>query len=376
MPMPRSTRPKKVRYAVVGLGYIAQIAVLPAFANARRNSELAALVSDDPVKLKTLGKRYGVPRTYSYAAFSECLTSGEIDAVYIALPNHMHRDYAIMAAQAGIHILCEKPLAVTERECEDMIDAAERHDVRLMTAYRLHFEKANLKAIEIARSGKLGDVSVFHSAFTTPVDKEDNIRLNPAELGGGPLYDIGVYCINAARYLFRAEPVEAAAMTIPGTDRRFKDVDPVAAGLLRFPGNRVASFVCSFGAADSGWYQVLGTKGDLCVDSAYEYSEEITHCLTIGDRTKETNYPKRDQFGPELVYFSNCILEGKTPEPSGVEGLADVRIVRALLHAARSGETVTLEPFEKTRRPTMTQEQKRPAIRKPKLVHASAPSEE
>ena len=142
---------RTVRYAVVGLGYIAQVAILPAFAHARRNSRLTALVSDDPIKLRDLGRRYGVEACYSYRRFAECLGSGEIDAVFIALPNFLHRDYAVAAARAGIHVLCEKPLAVTESECEDIIRAAEEADVRLMTAYRLHFEKANLEAIGLAR---------------------------------------------------------------------------------------------------------------------------------------------------------------------------------------------------------------------------------
>src|SRR6266850_617497 len=143
-----SVRGKKIRYAVVGLGYIAQNAVLPAFAHAR-NSELTALVSDNPTKLKKLSKKYSVPRTYSYEEYSECLESGEVDAVYIALPNHMHRAYTEAAAQAGVHVLCEKPMAVTEEDCQAMIAVAEKKKIKLMIAYRLHFEEANLKAIEL-----------------------------------------------------------------------------------------------------------------------------------------------------------------------------------------------------------------------------------
>ena len=180
-------RGRKIRYAVVGLGYISQAAVLPAFAHARRNSQLTALVSDDPQKREELSKRYGVELVYDYDRYDECLASGEVDAVYIALPNHMHRDFAVRAAEAGKHILCEKPLAVTEEECEDMIQAAERWGVRLMTAYRLHFDRANLEAIEIVRSGKLGEARVFDSVFTMQVKDEDNIRLNPPDQGGGPV---------------------------------------------------------------------------------------------------------------------------------------------------------------------------------------------
>jgi predicted dehydrogenase len=371
--MREAATPGKVRYAVVGLGYIAQVAVLPAFANARRNSELVALVSDDPIKRAKLAKRHSVRLLYAYDQFAECLSSGAIDAVYIALPNHLHRDYAVAAAKAGIHVLCEKPLAVTERECEEMIESAEAHGVCLMTAYRLHFEKANLKAIEIARSGKLGDVRSFHSSFTMQV-KDGNIRLNGSGLGGGPLYDIGIYCINAARSVFGAEPTEVLALTANGSDTRFHEVDGTAAAILRFPEDRLASFVCSFGMADTGWYQVVGTKGDLCVDPAYEFAEALNHCVTIGKRTREATYPKRDQFAPELLYFSDCILKETVPEPSGVEGLADVRVIRALQRSAETGSSVTLEKFDRDRHPTMAQELKRPAVPRPTLVRAKAPS--
>src|SRR5262249_47736888 len=152
-----------------------------------------------------------VPLTYDYGEYDDCLDSGEIDAVYIALPNHLHAEYAIRAARAGIHVLCEKPMAVTERECVAMIDACERARVKLMIAYRLHFDPANLAAVEVASSGGLGELRLFDSVFCNEVTDERNIRLRRAT-GGGPLFDIGIYCINAARYLFRAEPVEVAAI--------------------------------------------------------------------------------------------------------------------------------------------------------------------
>jgi predicted dehydrogenase len=186
----RGSSKRKIRYAVVGQGYISQIAVLPAFAHARRNSELAALISDDPLKLKKLGRKYDVHRLYSYDQYDACLSSGEIDAVYIALPNNMHRDYTERAARAGVHILCEKPMAVTEEDCEAMIRAAGASHVKLMIAYRLHFEATNLKAVQIARNGKLGELRIFNSLFTMQVEK-DNIRLKKG-LGGGTLYDIGI----------------------------------------------------------------------------------------------------------------------------------------------------------------------------------------
>src|SRR3954467_1985206 len=142
--------PKRlIRYAVVGCGHIAQVAVLPAFGNARRNSKLAAIVSGDPVKRGELCRKYDIPKAFDYPEYDQLLKSGDIDAVYIALPNTLHAEYAERAARAGLHVLCEKPMAVTEAECELMARVAREHRVKLMVAYRLHFERANLEAIEI-----------------------------------------------------------------------------------------------------------------------------------------------------------------------------------------------------------------------------------
>src|SRR6185437_10192256 len=185
------TQVTPVRYAVVGLGYIAQVAVMPAFAHAKRNSELTALVSDDPQKLKQSSRRYEVPYCYSYRQYDQCLREGHIDAVYIALPNSLHCDYAVRAAKAGVHVLCEKPMAVTEHECRRMIQAADQAGTKLMVAYRLHFEEGNMNTVELAQSGKLGNLRLFNSVFTMQV-REGNIRVE-AELGGGSLYETGVF---------------------------------------------------------------------------------------------------------------------------------------------------------------------------------------
>ena len=375
-PARRAPARRKVRYAVVGLGHIAQVAVLPAFAHAGENSELVALCSDDSQKLEKVGRKYRVAHRFGYEAFEEGLAESGADAVYIALPNHLHREYAERAAAAGVHVLTEKPMAVTEEDCRAMIDACDRHGVKLMVAYRLHFEEANLRAVELVQSGRLGDVRIFNSVFTMTV-KEGDIRLNPRAEGGGTLYDIGIYCINAARYLFEAEPTEVTAFSARSDDPRFaaSGVDEMTSAVLRFPGDRLAAFTTSFGAADVARLQVAGTKGDLVMDPAYEYAEALSHRVTIGERTTERKFPKRDQFAPELLYFSECIMTGEGPEPSGWEGLADVRIIRALYQSADRGEPVALEPFDKRERPTLEQEIRRPPVDKPALVRTSAPSE-
>jgi len=363
---------KRIRYAVVGLGHIAQVAILPAFQHADSNSELVALVSSDETKLRRLGKRYSVTRLYPYERYDELLGSGEVDAVYIALPNHQHADFTVRAAKQGVHILCEKPLAVTERECLSMIRAAEANGVKLMTAYRLHFERANLEAIETVRAGKIGEPRLFTSLFCMDV-KEGDIRLR-RETGGGTLYDIGVYCINAARYLFRDEPTEVLAMRATRDQQRFAEVEEMMGGLLRFPGDRLATFICNFGTSFVARYQIVGTQGNLALDPAYEYAMELKRHLAIGERETIKTYAQRDQFAPELLHFSDCILKNRQPEPSGWEGLADVRIVTALYRSAKSGKAVSIEPVEKKTRPTLKQEIHRPAVRKPKLVKTTSPS--
>ncbi|HEX2251454.1 MAG TPA: Gfo/Idh/MocA family oxidoreductase [Gemmatimonadales bacterium] len=367
-----SSQSEKIRYAVVGLGHISQVAVLPAFAHAR-NSELTALVSSDPEKLEKLGRKYKV-RGFSYDQYDECLASGLVDAVYIALPNHLHREYSVRAAQAGVHVLCEKPMAVTEDDCLAMIRAADENHVKLMVAYRLHFEEANLKAIDIVQGGRLGEPRLFDSVFSMTV-KEGDIRLNPRELGGGTLYDIGVYCINAARNLFGAEPMEVVAFSANCGDQRFVECEETTSAILRFPGKeRLAAFTCSFGAADVSSYRVVGTRGELIMDPAYEYAGELKQRVTVDGRMRERTFPKRDQFAPELISFSECIQTGAPPEPSGWEGFADVRVVRALYRSADTGQPVTLEPFSKTDRPSLEQEIRRPPVREPDLVNTESPT--
>lgn len=366
---------KTVRYAVIGLGHIAQAAVLPAFKHAKRNSRLAALVSSEPKKLKQLSRRYGVQRTCGYDGVDELFASGEIDAVYIALPNDMHKEYTVRAARAGLHVLCEKPMAVSASECEEMIRATREANVKLMIAYRLHFERANLEVAKLARTRKLGELRFFTSDFAMQVS-DDNIRLNPPEKGGGPLYDIGIYCINAARYCLAEDPVEVWAAGTRSKDPRFRDVDETVAAVMRFKDERLASFTCSFGAADRSVYSVTGTKGSVTLDPAYEYAVGLSYRLKVGERETRRKFSKSDQFAPELLYFSDCVLNNREPEPSGEEGLADVQIIEAMLQSVSTGRPVRLEIRQRNQRPTLQQEIRSPAVpHEPKLVEVKPASQ-
>jgi len=368
----RSSNQPKVRYAVVGLGHLAQVAVLPAFARSQ-NSELCALVSSDTTKLSKLGRKYKVRKLGDYEQFEECIAG--VDAVYIVLPNHLHREFTVRALQAGVHVLCEKPMAVNEEECREMIREAEENRKKLMIAYRLHFEEGNLFAIETAQKGKLGELRIFTSEFAQQV-APGNIRLEAISRGGGPVYDMGVYCINAARYLFADEPHYIMAHAFRSNELRFAKSEEMAAVTMRFPGERVATFVVSFGAADISRYTLIGAEGVLTADPAYEYAEGIKLQVQRGDKLRKRNFPKRDQFAAEITYFSDCIQRNLEPEPSGWEGLADVRIVEAIYASIRSQREVMISPITKRQRPGMRQEIRRPPHGKPQSVHATSPSGE
>jgi glucose-fructose oxidoreductase len=242
-----------------------------------------------------------------------------------------------------------------------------------MVAYRLHFEEINLAVIDLVRRGRIGDPKFFTSSFSMTV-RPHNIRTKK-DLGGGTLYDLGVYCINAARYLFRAEPSEVMAISVNSGAARTAEIDESTGALLRFDGERVAAFVTSFHAGDAGAYRIVGTKGDIHVDPAYEYAEGLAFELTVNGKSSRKRIAKRDQFGPELVYFSDCILKDQEPEPSGVEGLQDVRIVEALYTSARTGKAVAIPPLTRSKRPTGRQRIIRPGIRKPRLVKVKSGSE-
>jgi predicted dehydrogenase len=356
---------KRLRMAVIGQGHFAQAAVLPAIEQLA-DVELTALVSGSDEKLHELGERYGVRTLAHYEDLDRLLSRGVVDAVYIAVPNDLHAEMALIAARNGVHVLCEKPMAPTEAECMSMIRACEQRRVKLMIAYRLHFQAANLIAIELVKGGDLGDPRVFTSTFAMQV-RDGNTRTQPRR-GAGPLYDLGTYCINAARYLFRAEPLEASAIKTSGRDPRFMSIDEAYAVTLRFPFERIAQFTCSFGAHDRARYEVIGTEGVLTLDNAYEYSTEMHMVVEGRHAKKQRTFERRDQIAAEVAYFAQCIRDDIEPEPSGWEGLADIRIIQAIQQSSRFGRAVPIEPILRPSRPDMRQEIDIQAHSEPTLV--------
>jgi predicted dehydrogenase len=345
-------RASKLRMAVIGQGYFAQAAILPAIEQLD-DVELTALVSGSRHKLDELGEHYHVKTLATYEELDTLFASGKVDAVYIALPNDLHAQTCILAARHGVHVLCEKPMAPTDSECLAMIKVCEQKRVKLMVAYRLHFEAANLVAIELARGGEIGEPRIFSSTFAQQV-REGNVRLQ-SRRGEGPLYDLGIYCINAARYLFRAEPIEITAMRFASNDARFRTADEACAVTMRFPHDRVAQFTCSFGAHERSHYEVIGTEGMLSLANAYDYTKPQCMHIEGVNGARSRTFEERDQIAAEVEYFARCIYDDVEPEPSGWEGLADIRIIQAAQVAAQFGRAVQIDPAPRRPRPDLGQ---------------------
>jgi glucose-fructose oxidoreductase len=326
-------------------------------------------VSGDPAKLKKLSKGYGAPIAVGYDNFDRVLA--DVDAVYIATPNSEHADLAVRAARAGKHVLCEKPLAVTTAECDRIVAAFRAQGVYLMTAYRLHFDPITLEVLRHVRRRHLGELRYFSASFSMRV-KPGNIRTR-RETGGGTMYDIGIYCINGARMLFNAEPVSVSAQSINGARSGMPTVDDTTSAILRFEGDRLAALTCSFDAADVSAYRIVGTRGSILVSPAFEYAEPLAYTMTTAKGSRTRRGRKIDQFAGELLYFSDCILNSRKPEPSGEEGAEDVRIIEAIYESAHLGKTVALGAARPEAGPTSRQRHAEPPVSRPSLVHARGP---
>jgi glucose-fructose oxidoreductase len=368
----RDRRRDRLRIAVVGLGHFAQQYILPAIARLD-GFELAGILSGSADKLRVLGDRYRVAERGSYDDLERVLGEGAIDIAYVAVPNDMHAEMTMRAARAGVHVLCEKPMAPTEEECVAMLRACRDAGVFLMIGYRLHFEAANLTAIDLVQRGEIGDPRVFSSTFAFQV-REGNTRVQDRP-GAGPLYDIGIYCINAARNLFRLEPYEVVAMPLAHrSDDRFAASDEAIAAVMRFPEDRVGSFVASYGAADTARFEVIGSEGSIALDNAYELADTMTLTVTRGGSTRTRTFRRRDQVAAEVEYFARCIHDGREPEPGAIEGLADVRVILAIEEAAHTRRAVGVDRVDKRDRPSPDQELRFPMHGKPRLVGVEPPT--
>ncbi|MGV3662297.1 MAG: Gfo/Idh/MocA family protein [Prosthecobacter sp.] len=339
---------KQLGWAIVGLGELALNEVLPAFAGCEL-SKPVALVSGHPDKARKVAEYYDIEQDaiYNYDNYDKLAEDKRVDIIYIILPNSMHAEYTIRGLKAGKHVLCEKPMSVSVEEAEKMVAAAKEADKKLMVAYRLHYEPFNLRAMEICRSGQLGKIRTFASTNGQNV-QAPNIRLS-AKLGGGPLGDVGVYSINAARYTIGEEPVEVfATAQQPKDDPRFREVPESVAFTMRYPSGVLAHCDCAFGMAESRFYEVNGTKGSLRMQPAFSYRGLRLH-LREGDPKSNTAEDQelllqaKNHFTEEMDHFSRVVLNDESCRTPGEMGLADMRIVKALERSIETGLPVKLE---------------------------------
>jgi predicted dehydrogenase len=339
-----------IRYAVVGAGWISQESFLPGVAQSG-NSTIAAIVTGDLAKGAKLAAFHNIPQVLPYEEYDALLASDTIDAVYIALPNSMHADYTIRAAKAGKHILVEKPLATTVVDAEAMIDAARDAGVFLMTAYRLHNEPGTVAVLDHIRQGAIGTPLIFQSIFSFQTTL-GNHRLR-ASHWGGPLQDLGVYSINAARHIFGEEPILATATVHqPKDDPRFAEIEATLAATLTFPSGGIAQFVSSFGAGSVDNYRIVGSTGDIEMDPGFKADCAMQIRLRKNAVTKEVTFQQTDHFGAQVAYFSDCITSRTPPEADGEEGLTDMLVLLAIEVAAKTGQVQGIDIPPRSRHPT------------------------
>lgn len=361
---------RKVRYAVVGAGWIAQEDFMPGVEHTG-NSVMTALVTGDPEKAKEVAGNYDIKHVYDYEGFGTMLKENVIDAIYLATPNSRHTDFVVEALEAGVHVLCEKPMAPTAAECLRMIAASEKTGAKLMIAYRLHFEEATVEAIMTIREGKIGRPRFFSSTFSQQVSGKNSRAA--AGNWAAPIADMGPYPINAVRQLFEAEPTEVFAYTASSQEERFAEIPEMYTVVMKFPGDRLAQFTCSYGANAGSKYIVVGTEGSIEVEPGYTWLEPLVHTLTIGEKKTEKTFDRSDHFGGETQYFSNCVLDDEHPEPDGYEGLADVRVINAVEESLKTGKPAAVENTPRKLRPNRSQIVKLRAVKPGEMVNASEP---
>ena len=333
---------KKLGWAVVGLGSLAINQILPAFAKCEK-SKVVAFVSGHRDKADKLAARYGVEAAniYNYENYDSIKDNPAIDVVYVVLPNSMHAEYTVRALKAGKHVLCEKPMANTPAECEQMIAAATAATRKLMIAYRLRYEPFNNALIKVARDQEFGRTRVILAEAGFPIGDPTQWRLNKKMAGGGSLMDIGIYALNASRYLTGEEPVELNAMldTTPN-DPRFREVEENILFQLRFPSGVIANCTSSYGAPFNR-FRVVGTNGWAELEPALIYSG-LRMRASGGGKIEERQPAVIDHFAAEMDHLSDCVMTDKPPLTPGEEGLKDMRIIGAIYQAAAGGGTVKL----------------------------------
>lgn len=341
---------KRVGFAVVGLGNLALRQIIPALAKTR-NAKLTAVVSGDPAKARQVAAEHGVADSsvYSYADFDRVRDNHAVDVIYIVLPNGMHCEYVVRAARAGKHVLCEKPMANSVTECEQMIEACKKAQRQLMVAYRIQYEPHNRGMRALIDKQTYGAVKAIEAVNCQTQGTPDQWRLKKKMAGGGSLPDIGLYCLNTARFLLGEEPDEVIA-SVHSThgDPRFKEVEETVSWQMNFPSGVRTQHLTSYGAHNLKRYRVMAERGWFGMDPAFDYEglqAQISHAEGKQEHREELRLAPKDQFATEMEHMADCVLQNARPYTPGEEGLQDQKIMEAIYRSAETGRPVRLAAF-------------------------------
>ena len=319
----RAQAGRPVNFAIAGLGSLATNQIAPAFARTE-HARLTGIVTGTPAKAERWQAEYGIPEdnVYDYAGLERLADNPDIDAVYVVTPNGLHAEHTIAIAAAGKHVFCEKPMANTAAECEAMIAACDAAGVRLAVAYRCQFEPHHLECMRLAREREFGELRIIEAGFGFRIGNPDQWRLDRELAGGGALMDVGVYALQATRYLTAEEPVLVSALETRTDPVRFAEVDETITWQMRFPSGVAAYCSTSYNVNGINRFRAFAERGWFGMDPAFSYQ---------GNRAATSRGPMQfdeiDQFAAEIDDFAICIREDRESRVSGAEGLRDLRIV-------------------------------------------------
>lgn len=323
----------KVRWGILGCAAIAEKAFIPAIKKSR-NAELLAIASRDINKARAWAGKFGIPE--AYGSYEKLLEDPAVEAVYNPLPNHLHFPLTVAALEAGKHVLCEKPLALNSVEAGHMFYKAERRGRLMMEAFMYRFHPRLIKAKELVDSGLIGIPRLIRASFNFIFEREpENYRWYP-EYGGGALYDVGCYTINAARLFFSAEPEEILARA--HLDEK-TGIDLTTSLLCIFPGSRHALLTCSFELPFESRLEVCGPNGRIILDRAFSAKHFETEIQIIrSDRTETIKFPPADQFQLMIEHFSDCILGRSQPLIDLKDSTGNMMVITEALRQIRPGQ--------------------------------------
>jgi predicted dehydrogenase len=328
---------KKISIALVGLGYYSEFQLAPAILKSQY-CRLGGIVTGTPAKAEKWKKQYNLPdkSIYSYETFDRIANNKDIDVVYVALPNSMHHEFVIRAAKAGKHVICEKPMAVSVKEAEEMIAACKKAGVKLSVGYRLHFEPFNQEATRFGQKQEFGKVKMVESSFGFKIGDPTQWRLKKALAGGGAMMDVGIYAIQASRYSTGEEPIAVTAQEFKTDPVKFKDVDETIFWQLEFPSGAVASSMTSYSSYIERLF-ISAENGWLELNPAYGYGP-------LAGKTHQgpLNLPIVNHQAAQMDDFAKCIQENRESSVSGAEGLKDLKVIEAIYRSIQTGGKVKI----------------------------------